>query len=101
MATFPLIAPTTSSKANTTNEVDTSTFTTVVVSAPLLAGAEEVDIYVKGPDGYAIFGIVGTASKLTASVQAIELPAGPLYAFAKDATVASAGVYITYGVAGT
>ncbi len=94
MATLPLIAPATGAVANTTNAFDSSGYTGITVSAPGLATTEEVDIYTKTPGGYAIFGVTGTAWKLTATIQSIALPAGPVYAFAKDVTAGSVGVYI-------
>ena len=100
MITHQVISPITGSAANTTNSFDTNPFLTVVVSAPGLAGAEEVDIYVKSAGGYALFGSVSAVFKLTATIQSIELPAGPTYAFVKDATVGAVGVYLNCGSAG-
>lgn len=96
-AVTTVIAPTTASAANTTNAIETDGYSHVVVSAPGLATTETVNIYTKTPGGYAIFGITGTAYKLTATIQAIELPAGPMYAFAKDATAGAVGVYVQLG----
>lgn len=93
MATEIVIAPVTAAAANTTNTLRTDGYESVVVSAPGLATTEEVDIYVKTAGGYALFGITGTVYKLTASIQAIALPAGPVYAFAKDSTAAAVGLY--------
>ena len=94
MATLTMIVPGTGAVANTTNAFDSTGYTNVVVSCPGLATSEEVDIYTKTPGGYAIFGVTGTAWKLTATIQSIALPAGPVYAFAKDVTAGSVGVYI-------
>ena len=98
MASITVIAPATGAVANTTNEVNSAGYDAVTVSCPGLATTEEVDIYVKTAGGYAIFGVVGTAWKLTATIQAISLPAGPVYAFAKDATAGAAGVYVDLAV---
>jgi len=99
-ATITVIKPATGSKANTTNYVETDGHDYVVVSAPGLATTEEVDIYTVTPGGYALFGLTSGVFKLTASIQSIELPAGPRYAFAKDATAGSVGVFVTLGSKG-
>lgn len=94
MPTTTLIAPANAAVANTTNAFESSDKGSITVSAPGLAGTEEVDIYTKTPGGYAVFGVTGTVWKLTATIQAINLPSGPTYAFAKDLTAAAVGVYI-------
>lgn len=74
--------------------IDTAPYDSAVLSAAGLAGGEEVDIYVKTPGGYALWGV------LTATAQAKEVPCGPTYAALKDATVAAVAVYASVSAGG-
>lgn len=66
----------------------------VVIAADLLAGAEEVDIYIKLGDRYiTAIDTDNEIAKLTATAPAITLPGGPVYAILKDATAGACGVY--------
>lgn len=67
----------------------------VVVVATGLAGAEEVDIYIKIGSTYVVaYDQAGAAYKLTATRTSIPLPGGPIYGFLKDATAGAAGVFM-------
>lgn len=66
------------------------------ISADLLAGAEEVDIFVKSGATYVIaLDVSGNVAKLTATEPSAALPGGSQYAVKKDATAGSCGVYAT------
>lgn len=78
---------------------ETQGYSTVIVSANLLAGAEEVDFFIDAGGTWVALpdaALTGTA-KLTATITAIELAAGPRYAVTKDATAGACGVFVTYG----
>lgn len=81
--------------AAVTTQADLSTkyYEQVVVAADKLAGAEEVDIYIKVNGAYVLYAIGGTAVKLTATQPSATLPGGPIYGFQKDATATACGVF--------
>lgn len=81
--------------AAVTTQADLSTkyYKNVVVAADRLAGAEEVDIYIKVNGTYIIYTVAGTAVKLTATSPSATLPGGPIYGFQKDATATATGVF--------
>jgi hypothetical protein len=81
--------------AAVTEEQDLSTkyYKNVVVAADGLAGAEEVDIFIKVNGEYVIYASGGTAIKLTATQPSATLPGGPIYGFLKDATAGACGVF--------
>ncbi len=100
-ASIQVIAPTTGAVSESSATMfDASRYESIIVGANALAGAEEVDIFaeVNGtlkPANDAS----GTARKLTATVTFLELSGGLAYAFAKDATTAACGVFVTPGSA--
>lgn len=72
----------------------------VVVFQDGLAGAEEVDVYVvtldedNAVDKQALaVDLQGDVVKLTVAAPTAVLPGGPIYGFAKDASVGAGGVY--------
>lgn len=66
----------------------------VVIASDALAGAEEVDIFIKIGDNYIVASdFSGNPAVLTATAPSINLPGGPVYAVLKDATAGAAGVY--------
>lgn len=68
-----------------------------VVSAPNLAGAEEVDIeFLGGPGTWITYDVSGTPVTLTATQPHATLPSGPRYRFKKDATAAAVGINVSY-----
>jgi len=91
MATLTIITPKTA--ADATGVLTTDGYESVVLHADGLAGAEEVDITVLGGGSAVPYTAGGTAVKLTATQPNVELPPGPTYGIAKDATAASCGVY--------
>lgn len=70
----------------------TDNYTSVVLHAAGLAGAEEVDIEIAGGATPVVYTVDGAAVKLTASQPNAELPPGPTYLISKDATVAAVAV---------
>jgi hypothetical protein len=100
MATITVISPVTDAVSAKT-AFETNGYERAFLSANLLAGAEEVDIFIDAggtwvplPDA----AMTGTA-KLTATITALELAAGPRYAVTKDATVGACGVFVTVATA--
>ncbi len=68
----------------------------VTVSANLLAGAEEVDLFMDSNGTWLVLAdSEGTAIKLTATITMLVLEGGNRYAATKDATVGACGVYVT------
>lgn len=67
----------------------------IVIGANNLAGAEEVDIYVRVNETWVILADPqsGAPIKLTSTVPTQNLRGGPLYGVLKDATAGSCGVY--------
>jgi len=94
---FCMVAPTTDAKtvgASGTTFFNSADFQSVTFTAPGLAGVEEVDIYILEGNGQEIASdLTGTAYKLTDTVPSVNLVGGPVYAVAKDATVAAVGVF--------
>ena len=103
MAQITVIAPTTSAIAynnasGLSKPFSTTAYERVVVGADNLATTEEVDIYIVFPTGVkAATNVSGTAQKLTASIPALALEAGPTYICSKDATAGACGVYVDLG----
>lgn len=96
-----LIAPATGSVAASSATVFKSdeAIGNIVVIADTLATTEEVDIYTyAGNDTWkATLNAAGSATmKLTATAYSVELPSGPLYRVAKDATASACGVIVHY-----
>jgi hypothetical protein len=68
----------------------------VIVAADNLAGAEEVDIFVKVGSGWeTLVDSAGTARKLTATITMLTLEADAVYAVTKDATAGACGVFVS------
>lgn len=79
---------------NAPGKVHTSGYASVIISADNLAGAEEVDLYYSsGGTAKLVINESGTTQKLTATISALELKAGPTYMASKDATTGDCGVY--------
>lgn len=74
-------------------DLSTKYYENVVVAADKLAGAEEVDIYIKVNGTYVLWLVENEAAKLTATAPTIVLPGGPIYGFLKDSTEAACGVF--------
>lgn len=87
-----IISPRTAA-VSTQADLSTKYYENVVVAASALAGAEEVDIYIKVNGVYVIYASGGTPIKLTATQPSATLPGGPIYGFLKDATAGSCGVF--------
>lgn len=70
------------------------------LSADVLAGAEEVDIYYRANENaeWAVAGDVATEAPITlkAGAPAVELSGIGQYYVAKDATTSACGVYVNY-----
>lgn len=82
-----VISARTAAVANTAAKLVTNKYDTVMVSATLLAGAEEIDIYtISGGQYLVVPDAAGDPAKLTASAPTMALQGGQMYAFAKDAT---------------
>lgn len=94
-ATTTIINPTTTA-VSTVQWIDARGYDRVVLSAPGLAGAEEVDIVLGGGAVAAAFTMPDgtTPAALTAAGASLELPGG-MYGVTKDATAASVGVNAT------
>lgn len=93
-ATITVINPTTNAVA-TKQPIDARAYETIIVAAPGLAGAEEVGITLGGGADWAIVTLPdGSAAKLTATQQSLELPAA-MYGITKTATAAAVGVQVT------
>lgn len=94
-ATVTIINPTTAAVA-TKQALDARHYDRVILSAPGLAGAEEVDVVVGGGAAWAPFTMPDgtTSAKLTATNASIELPGG-YYGITKDATAGGVGVEAT------
>ena len=92
--TTTIIAKTTSAVA-TKVPVDARGYDRVIISAPGLAGAEEVLVYKGGGEDWATFAMPDgtTQAKLTAANQSIELPAA-MYGVTKAATAAAVAVTV-------
>ena len=71
-------------------------YQSVVVAADNLAGAEEVDLFMKvGASWVAVPNADGDAPQtLTATNPMVELAGGPYYSVKKDATVGACGVFV-------
>lgn len=68
---------------------------TLLVTADLLAGAEEVDLFVESNGTWlTLVDSTGTAVKLTATMPMVVLEGGWRYAATKDTTVGACGVYV-------
>lgn len=92
-----IIAPTTGAVVHgETTAFETSIYPGVMLKADVLAGAEEVDIYVAANTTWVLAVVDGAVAKLTATAPSIVLPGGPRYAVAKDATAGACGVYIDH-----
>lgn len=94
-ATVTVINPTTSA-VSAKQVIDARTCDRVLISAPGLAGSEEVDLFHGGGAAWATFTLPdgATPAKLTATNQSLELPGG-YYGITKDATAGSVGVDVT------
>lgn len=94
MSTQTIIAETTDAATATTFQ--TNGYTLAILAAEGLAGSEECDIWIRTPGGDVLWcGTETAAITLTVTRPMVILPAGPLYAVAKDATAGAAGVYLT------
>jgi flavoprotein len=83
-----IISARTAAVVNTAAKLVTNKYDTVIVSATVLAGAEEVDVYIlSGGVMLVVTDSAGDAVKLTATAPSVTLEGGPMYAFAKDSTV--------------
>lgn len=99
MANSLTIIPSTMDAQATQRPFETNGYSFVVVSASNLAGAEEADIFIESGGAFVPLpdaALTGTA-KLTATITALELLAGPRYAVTKDATVGACSVSVTFG----
>lgn len=98
MAQVTVIAATTSAVV-TQVPVQSDKFPHITLSASNLAGAEEVDIYVRSDTAWVVVAdpATGNAVKLTATIPAVSLRGGPLYGVLKDATAGSCSVNVDYG----
>lgn len=94
-ATTTVINATTSA-VTTKATLDARAYDRVLLSAPGLAGAEEVDIFLGGGKDWATFTLPDgtTPAKLTATNMSLEVPGG-YFGIVKDATVASVPVEAT------
>jgi hypothetical protein len=93
MAQTTVIKPATA--AVTTKAIIRTNGRPVTVSADNLATTEECDLWIMaGATWKAVTDTSGTAQKLTASIPALVLEAGPTYAVTKDATAGACGVYV-------
>jgi hypothetical protein len=95
-AQLTVIAPQTAA-VTTKAPFETNGYDRVFVSANLLAGAEEIDLFMDAGGTWVAVpdvAMTGTA-KLTATITGLELAAGPRYAAIKDATAGACGVFVT------
>jgi hypothetical protein len=94
MSTQTVIAATTGAVV-TQQVVQSDKHPYIFLSADLLAGAEEVDIYYRANNTWVVVAdpATGNAVKLTASIPVVRLAGGPLYGVLKDATAGACGVY--------
>ena len=75
-------------------QINAVPYSRVSLSADVLAGAEEVDIYKAVGAGWEVASdATGTAYKLTATIGHLSLEGGSIYAVNKDVTVGACGVY--------
>lgn len=90
--TTTVIAKTTSAVASQV-PIDARGYDRVILTAPGLAGAEEVIVYKGGGEAWGTFTMPDgtTQAKLTATNQSIELP-GAMYGVTKTATAGSVQV---------
>jgi hypothetical protein len=94
------VIPSQTAAVTTKAPIETGGYAAVVISANLLAGAEEVDIFFNsGGTWMTAADATGTAIKLTASITSQVLEGGPTYAVVKDATVGACGVFADLQVA--
>ncbi len=99
MAQITLIAPTTAAVVAKV-PLDATGYAAVILSANLLAGAEEVDIFFNsGGTWMTAADSTGTAIKLTATITSQVLEGGPMYGVLKDATVGACAVVADLQVA--
>jgi hypothetical protein len=96
MAQITVIAPT-ADAVTAKQAFETNGYDRVFVSANLLAGAEEVDLFMDVGGTWVVVpdAAMTGAAKLTATITGLELAAGPRYAVVKDATAGACGVYVT------
>lgn len=92
------IAPVTDAVAVTTL-VDASNHEWLTVCADNLAGAENVDIYLKAGNTWVLAPnrALDGAAVLTATITALRLEGGLEYGVRKDATAGACGVYFNLG----
>lgn len=77
--------------------IDSARYSSIVVSADHLAGAETVPIYVNvGGTLKPLIDDDGVAQTLTATVYMKRLLGGPTYVFGKDETVTATGIYLDF-----
>lgn len=90
----PIIQPTTAAVV-TQVTLATKGHYGVVIAADNLAGAEEVDIYVRVNNSWILYTdeATGTAIKLTATSAHKTVRGGPEYGILKDATAGACGVF--------
>ena len=91
MAMIPITAATTA--ANATAEANARGYTSIVLSADNLAGAEVVNIYIHGSK--AVTDSSGTVKTLTASIPAIELAGGVVYTVSKPVTAGACTIWMS------
>lgn len=89
------IIPAQTAAVSTHADFPSDWYENIVAVADNLAGAEEVDVFIKVGTNYVIaYDESGSAYKLTATRTSIPLPGGPIYGFTKDATAGACGVYV-------
>lgn len=100
MSNQQTVIPPTTGSVVTQVVVPSDKFPYIVLSASNLAGAEEVDIYLRSGSAWVVVAdpSTGNAVKLTASIPTQTLRGGPEYGVLKDATAGACGVFVDYGV---
>ncbi len=87
-----LLAATTS--AASAQEINLTSYKEGVISADNLAGAEEVDLFIRGK---ALTDKDGNVQKLTATIPALVLTGYRHYTFSKDATAGACAIHLALG----
>lgn len=94
MSQKTLIAPTTAASSEPKG-FNTNAYASCSIVADALAGAEEVDIYMRTNGTWEpVVNASGETVKLTATQTMIGLEPGPVYGVDKDSTAGACGVYL-------